>query len=133
MVLGGREDWKRLASYVVSARLAAGYKDRRALAAATDITDRTLGTLENGRRVSPETLAAVERAVGWRPDSARRVLDGGEPVLAEDAAQATSEPRFADPRLQNIMDGPGDLELRLLLVRIAAAIIAQREENSRSA
>ena len=31
------------------------------------------------------------------------------------------------------MDGPGDLEWRLLLVRIAAQIIAHREENSRSA
>ena len=83
-----REDWPRLASYVISARIAAGFRDRRALSAATGITDRTLGKLETGHRVSPDTLAAIEQAVGWKPDSARQVLAGGEPspVPREDAA-----------------------------------------------
>src|SRR5262245_46217733 len=74
MPSAAREDWERLASYVVSARLAAGYRDRRQLAAATGITDRTIGTLENGRPVSPETLAAIESVVGWKPNSARQIL-----------------------------------------------------------
>lgn len=77
--MNGAPDWHRLASYVVSARLAAGYKDRRALSAASGVTDRTLGKLENGQPVSPETLAAVEALVGWKPDSARSILYGGEP------------------------------------------------------
>lgn len=95
--MNGAPDWRRLASYVVSARLAAGYKDRRALSAASGVTDRTLGKLENGQPVSPETLAAVEALVGWKPDSARRILHGGEPdtrtLEAFDAATAEA----ADP------------------------------------
>ena len=76
-----REDWPRLASYVVSARLGAGFRDRRAFAAATGITERTIGKLENGQRVSPETLATVAMYVGWKPDSPRVNLAGGEPEM----------------------------------------------------
>lgn len=84
-----REDWSRLASYVVSARLSAGYRDRKVFSEVTGITHRTLGKLENGQRVSPETLAEVERAVGWKPDSARTILHGGEP-------SATAPPEGAE-------------------------------------
>ena len=45
------EDWQRLAYYVVARRVELGMRDRRALAAATGVTDRTLGKLENGLRV----------------------------------------------------------------------------------
>ncbi len=78
-----REDWHRLGSYVVSARKAAGYKDRRALERATGISERTLGKLENGQRVSADTLAAVAEKVHWTPDSPRLVLAGGEPKDAD--------------------------------------------------
>ena len=93
-----REDWPRLASYVVSARLAAGYKDRRSLAAATEVTERTLGKLETGQRVSSDTLAAVEQAVGWRPDSARMILRGEEPV-PQDSPDPTLQAIWEDARL----------------------------------
>lgn len=78
-----REDWPRLASYVISARIAAGYKDRQEFSAATGVTARTLGKLETGHPVSPETLAVVEQHVHWKPDSARSVLWGGEPAPAK--------------------------------------------------
>jgi transcriptional regulator with XRE-family HTH domain len=76
------EDWDRLASYVTSARLAAGFRDIRTFAAATGITERTLGKLERGERVSAATLAVVADHVGWTPDSPRSVLAGREPVPA---------------------------------------------------
>ena len=98
------EDWRRLASYVISARIRAGYKDRRAFAAATGITERTLGKLEKGQHVSPETLAAIEPVLGWKPDSARQVLRGTAPVLADDAGE---QRRYADPKLQAIWELPG--------------------------
>lgn len=105
-----REDWPRLASYVVSARLAAGMRDRKALEAASGVTHRTLGKLENGQRVSPDTLAAVERVVGWKPDSARKILAGGEPVLAEPGGEQRRR-HYDDPRLQAIeeLDFPADV------------------------
>ena len=98
------EDWKRLGDYVVARRIALGMRDRRALAAATGVTGRTLGKLENGKRVSASTLGAVENQLGWSPGSCRRVLAGGEPVLL---AGITSRPQFDDPTLQYIAETPG--------------------------
>jgi hypothetical protein len=76
------DNWRRLADYVVAGRVAMGLRDRRALAAATGVTERTLGKLENGHRVSASTLAAIENKLGWVPGSCRRILAGGEPVTA---------------------------------------------------
>lgn len=47
---------------------------------------------------------------------------------------APAEPRFADPRLQYVMDTPGlDLETRLVLVDLTRAMIARREAENRPA
>ena len=73
------EDWRRLADYVVARRVELGMRDRRAFAEATGVTERTLGKLENGQRVSPSTLGMVENKLGWAPGSCRRILAGGEP------------------------------------------------------
>jgi len=77
------EDWGRLASYVIARRVELGYRDRIRFAASSGVTARTLGKLETGRRVGAVTLAEAELALGWEPDSARRVLAGGEPVIRE--------------------------------------------------
>jgi len=61
------EDWRRLADYVVARRVELGMRDRRALAEATGVTERTLGKLENGQHVSPSTLGMVENRLGWAP------------------------------------------------------------------
>lgn len=98
------EDWKRLGDYVVARRIALGMRDRRALAAVTGVTDRTLGKLENGKRVSASTLGAVENQLGWSPGSCRRMLAGGEPVLL---AGPASRRQFDDPTLQHIAETPG--------------------------
>src|SRR6204780_5793007 len=71
------EDWRRLADYVVARRVELGMRDRRAFAEATGVTERTLGKLENGQRVSPSTLGMVENRLGWAPGSCRRILAGG--------------------------------------------------------
>jgi transcriptional regulator with XRE-family HTH domain len=98
------DDWERLGDYVVARRAALGMRDRRAFAAATGITDRTLGKLENGKRVSPSTLGAVENHLGWTPGSCRRILAGGEPVVTSEAA---GQPRYEDTTLQHIAETPG--------------------------
>ncbi len=97
------EDWRRLADYVVAGRVALGLRDRRALAAATGVTERTLGKLENGRRVSASTLGAIENQLGWLPGSCRRILAGGEPA----AGAAKTEGEDADPTLQYLASTPG--------------------------
>jgi transcriptional regulator with XRE-family HTH domain len=98
------ENWRRLADYVVARRVALGMRDRRALAAATGITERTLGKLENGHRVSASTLGAIENWLGWAPGSCRRILAGGEPV--EGPAPLRDE-ETADPTLRHLASTPG--------------------------
>jgi transcriptional regulator with XRE-family HTH domain len=97
-------NWERLGDYVVARRAALGMRDRRAFAAATGITDRTLGKLENGKRVSASTLGAVENHLGWVPGSCRRILAGGEPAVLSEAAGPS---RYEDPTLQHIAETPG--------------------------
>ncbi len=98
------EDWRRLADYVVARRVELGMRDRRALAAATGVTDRTLGKLENGHRVSASTLGLIENRLGWAPGSCRRILDGEEPSPAR-AGQR--EAGYDDPTLRHLASTPG--------------------------
>lgn len=100
------ENWERLGDYVVARRTALGMRDRRSFAAATGVTDRTLGKLENGGRVSASTLGVVENHLGWAPGSCRRVLSGGEPVITS-ADPAPTRPQYDDPTLQYIAGTPG--------------------------
>jgi len=97
------DDWRRLADYVVARRVELGMRERRALASATGVTDRTLGKLENGQRVSPSTLAVIENELGWSPGSSRRILAGGEPSLVA----ATDDGQYSDPTLQHLANTPG--------------------------
>ena len=98
------EDWRRLADYVVARRVELGMRDRRAFAEATGVTERTLGKLENGQRVSPSTLGMVENRLGWAPGSCRRILAGGEPnVGSPDLGHA----EYEDPTLWHIASTPG--------------------------
>jgi hypothetical protein len=96
-------DWQRLADYVVARRVELGMRERRALAAAIGVTDRTLGKLENGQRVSPSTLALIENELGWTPGSSRRILAGGEPSLAA----AAGDGQYSDPTLRHLANTPG--------------------------
>ncbi|HUJ07506.1 MAG TPA: helix-turn-helix transcriptional regulator [Streptosporangiaceae bacterium] len=117
------EDWRRLSDYVIARRVELGMRDRRALAAATGVTDRTLGKLENGHRVSASTLGVIENHLGWTPGSCRRILAGGEPGAVAPAATAaaataaaatavadaaaTGEAGYEDPTLRHLADTPG--------------------------
>jgi transcriptional regulator with XRE-family HTH domain len=98
------ENWRRLADYVVARRVALGMRDRRALAAATGVTERTLGKLENGQRVSASTLGAIENQLGWAPGSWRRILAGGEPVAAP---APSGDQEVGDSTLEYLASTPG--------------------------
>jgi transcriptional regulator with XRE-family HTH domain len=119
-----RDDWPRLAVYVASARQDAGFSTVRSFADALGITERTLGNLERGRRVSRETLLTVARAVGWTPDSPRKILAGGEPVtLAGEpapVARRAAPPAPGEDALRQIMEDERlPLELRRAMVALA--------------
>ncbi len=74
-------DWKRLADYLRSAMDRQRIRSQRDLAHVAGVSPRTVGDLLRGveRKWIPTTMPAIERAVGWSPGSARRILDGGEP------------------------------------------------------
>jgi Helix-turn-helix len=97
------DDWRRLADYVIARRVQLGMRDRRALSAVTGVTDRTLGKLENGQRVSASTLGVIENQLGWAPGSCRKILAGGEPSLNRDEQRAD----YDDPTLKHLASTPG--------------------------
>jgi hypothetical protein len=99
------EDWRRLADYVVARRVELGLRDRRALATATGVTDRTLGKLENGQRVSASTLGVIDNHLGWAPGSCRRILAGGEPEAIGGGREDATD--YDDPTLRHLASTPG--------------------------
>jgi hypothetical protein len=98
------EDWRRLADYVIARRVELGLRDRRALAAATSVTDRTLAKLEHGQRVSASTLGVIENRLGWTPGTCRRILAGGDPG---GGPPADRDDGHDDPTLQHLASTPG--------------------------
>lgn len=62
-----REGWAWVAEEVVSRRVALGFRQRADFAAAAGLSLRTVGDIENGRRISYDrtTIAAVEHVLQW--------------------------------------------------------------------
>lgn len=78
----GARDYRLLGRVVETHRRAMGLRQED-LAALTGLTSATLRALQNGHRVSPtpNTLAQLEKGLGWTPSSADRVAAGGHPLL----------------------------------------------------
>jgi transcriptional regulator with XRE-family HTH domain len=93
-------DWPRLADHVIARRVALGM-GRRDLAAATGVTERSIGKMERGESVSRDTVTKTEIALRWEQGSGRRVLEGGSPSEADRADHA------GDRSYQAILDSPG--------------------------
>ncbi|MFE9099926.1 helix-turn-helix domain-containing protein [Actinomadura geliboluensis] len=125
------EDWLRLADHVVTERVRRRL-DVRALSAITDVSERTLSKLENGQRVSRDTLAAIELAFDWPPGACRSILQGGLPPEAPEAPQdadATRYPPWAagDEFFEWIYRGPASEQEKLVAIR---AVTTHREAVS---
>lgn len=90
-----REQKGRLGNYVRNAR-AEKFTTLSAWAKHLNISERTLGDLERGNGAGPNTIAAVENALGWVPGSARDILNGGEPSLLEQPAASEPEPSLEE-------------------------------------
>lgn len=73
--------WERLGAHIAAWRRIRGYRTQKALADATHLGERTIGSLEAGRKkvYREDTLIAVEHVLGWAPGSVQSILDGGEP------------------------------------------------------
>ena len=87
---------ERLGHYIVSRRVALGYRNRTDLANSLQFTVRTLADIENGmRKASPGTYAMLENKLGWAPGSIDTILAGGEPKeLVVKLRRDSPEPRY---------------------------------------
>ena len=75
-----RHALERLGHYIVSRRVALGYRNRTDLADSLQFTVRTLADIEHGvRKASPGTYAMLENKLAWAPGSIDTILAGGEP------------------------------------------------------
>ena len=75
-----RRALERLGHYIVSRRVALGYRNRTDLADSLQFTVRTLADIEHGvRKASPGTYAMLENKLAWAPGSIDTILAGGEP------------------------------------------------------
>lgn len=77
-------DWTRLADHVTAARKALDLTQHELVAAGGgSFSLSTLQGVERGtvRTRMPNTIADIERALGWAPGSARAVVLGGDPVV----------------------------------------------------
>ena len=75
-----RRSLERLGHYIVSRRVALGFRSRTDLANSLQFTVRTLADVEHGvRKASPGTYAMLENKLAWAPGSVDTILAGGEP------------------------------------------------------
>lgn len=84
--------WVRLAELVTNQRANLGYSIAQ-LAAVSGLSTSTVDSLEHARKTSydPATLAALERALRWKPGSVERALKGLEPQAQTDPDRRVAE------------------------------------------
>jgi hypothetical protein len=119
-----RHSLERLGHYVVSRRVALGYRNRTDLANSLQLTVRTLADIEHGvRKASPGTYAMLENRLAWAPGSIDTILAGGE------AKAVVVKLRRATP--DRLSHAPTDALSRVsteeLLLELRRRIITPRE------
>src|SRR5690348_8191449 len=112
----------RLGHYIVSRRVALGYRSRTDFADSLQFTVRTLSDVENGvRRASPGTYAMLENKLGWAPGSVDSILANGEPKeLVVKLRSDSPEPRhqsYTTDALSRASTEELLLELRRRIIR----------------
>ena len=89
-----RHALERLGHYIVSRRVALGFRNRTDLASSLQFTVRTLADIEHGvRKASPGSYAMLENMLSWAPVSIDTILAGGEPQeLVVNLRRTTHDP-----------------------------------------
>jgi transcriptional regulator with XRE-family HTH domain len=136
------DDWERLGVQLREAREARGLS-RRVLAEETGVSEKAIQMAEEGRVPSarwPKSVDTIAEALGWTPDSARAVLEGGSPRthpasgergVATDALAR----RMADNQIRmTVNDLTRDAERLAMAARVYADEMAEgKATNSGSA
>jgi hypothetical protein len=121
-----RRDLARLGHYVVSRRVALGYRNRTDLANSLQFTARTLADIEHGvRRANPGTYAMLENKLAWAPGSIDTILTGGEP---KETVVELRRPTSA-PLAHTARDALSRAATEELLFELRRRIIAPRDRR----
>jgi hypothetical protein len=121
-----------LGHYIVSRRVALGYRNRTDLANSLQFTVRTLADIEHGvRKASPGTYAMLENKLSWAPGSIDTILAGGEPKelvveLRRTNPNAPSQGYALRPTNPN---GLSHVPTEELLLELRRRIIAPRDRR----
>jgi hypothetical protein len=123
-----RRSLERLGHYIVSRRVALGFRSRTDLANSLQFTVRTLADIEHGvRKASPGTYAMLENKLAWAPGSVDTILAGGEPNEVVTELRRTPHRPLAPISADNALSRATTEELLLELRR---RIIAPRPQPS---
>ncbi len=122
-----RRDLARLGHYVVSRRVALGYRNRTDLADSLQFTVRTLADIEHGvRKASPGTYAMLENKLAWTPGSIDTILTGGEP---KETVVELRRPTPTPLAPTSATDTLARVSSEELLVELRRRIIAPRDRH----
>lgn len=130
-----RRALERLGHYIVSRRVALGFRNRTDLANSLKLTVRTLADIEHGvRKASAGTYAMLENKLSWAPGSIDTILAGGEPkelasTLRRSNTNAVPQGYALRPTNANALSLVSTEELLLELRR---RIIAPRDSRHES-
>ena len=118
---------ERLGHYIVSRRVALGYRNRTDLANSLKFTVRTLADIEHGvRKASPGTYAMLENKLAWAPGSIDTILAGGEPKRNRGR---TAPPRRRPAVPPSATDALSRASTEELLLELRRRIIAPRHRR----
>jgi hypothetical protein len=118
---------ERLGHYIVSRRVALGYRNRTDVAASLELTVRTLADVEHGvRKASPGTYAMLENKLAWAPGSIEAILTGGNPKEAVTELRRTTHHPLA-PTPAN--DALSRATAEDLLLELRRRIVAPRDRR----
>ena len=124
-----RRALERLGHYIVSRRVALGFRKRTDLADSLQFTLRTLADIEHGvRKASPGTYAMLENKLAWAPGSIDTILAGGEPK------EVVVNPRRAPhhPLSSASAEALSNASTEELLLELRRRIIAPRSRRRES-
>ena len=120
---------ERLGHYIVSRRVALGYRNRTDLADNLQFTVRTLADIEHGvRKASPGTYAMLENNLAWAPGSIDTILAGGEP---QELVVKPRRPTSA-PLAHTATEAPSRASTEELLLELRRRIIAPHNRRPES-
>ena len=117
---------ERLGHYIVSRRVALGYRNRTDLADSLQFTVRTLADVEHGvRKASAGTYAMLENKLAWAPGSIDTILAGGEPKEVVVELRRTTH----NPLSHTATDALSRASTEELLLELRRRIIAPRDRR----